>query len=119
MSVMAGELGLTREADVKDYITVTLALLDGHPNDGNFNFCRTDRRANSDYNVELMIHKLRKKIKRTKKGREMLRELKTEAYAIPVPERGHRVFSLPSLNKGYKWILEKINDGGGRSERLG
>lgn len=118
MSVMAQELGLTDENDIKSYIDVTLAVQDGYPNDGKFNFTRTGKRAESDYNVDLTIHRLRKRIERTKIGRKLLKELGTEVYAIPVPDLGHRVFDLPAENEGYRWILEKIK-GGGKRERLG
>lgn len=120
MSVMARKLGLTRKADIKKYITVTLALQRcGYLNDGNFDFDRTDSRAKFDYRIELMVLELRETIEGTKKGRKMLEKLGIEEYSIPVPERGHRVFELPTSDDGYKQILERMNRKSRHAERLG
>lgn len=118
MEVMARELGLTKQADFKKYIDVTLAIHDGYPNNGDFDFSRNDRTAKSDYCIDAAIHELRQKIEKTKKGKALLESLGTENYAIPVPGIKHRVFKLPTNIEGYRWILDRINNGGS-IERLG
>lgn len=114
MAVMAREIGLTSTEDIEKYIKVALDMHNGYKFRPDFDFGtpfspQDEAQKKADYETNLLIIDLRKKIEKSKEGKQWMKEHNyTDKYAIPVPGRQHRVFNLETTNPGYKYALERM-----------